>query len=1016
MFAFQLQDPSPGSYAYALSIWSFDKNEMYDSTDWVLAFDISSRPVYWCDLGTLNANSYVQDNPIILHLRRFESISYTFSLANDVTDLSVKIFTVPDSEFRCALNASGVQMDLHGEILPHYNVWHNVPANAYEMNLEMKSAGANVIRVVLQAGQSIETPSVRIIEVESTSDFATPVGTMNYKIDVGFDVTTYDTLVLTATLSGQIQDTQTFAIAPFEPNEISTYLQVNAPPEIGQYSVDFNAFLQNLGISDPASAPLSVEYSTYNIVISPTVRCYQDRLRLSLFKWGHVYVDDSAKLAALDVRNIIISGIDKRDPQTQKPTMVSISFDAANKEGNVHYVVNVKIGTDSYQLGVVIGKDDPSKMEAHNIPVINDRISFTIFYNRWWFGNWVAEVGTKFAKGVVGFILPEIAPELAPVWCATGDLVQEIARCTMLYTAKLWVERENAYMTIDDATRILEYTGIQRGVFSVFLDAAVGVTRNSFYAFVAAVELLHNSGKISDLKWALAYIAALMHILGKAEARLPEIMSEAFVWSMLKLTGYAVVEEIARNEFNPLHGVFNPKTFLKNLGGVIDGVKTVLAAAKILLSPSEEGKEISDVQMGPAPIVEVDPLISISFRGQIDYTNETCFGDTLSMSVNFNQSRAQAILEVDSNLTAVYFALLSDSASRSDMFSSFGFNASQTNLDWRSEESTFVLDAIGAPYEGLIHLQFWMNSSYVQCTQTMSTEASQTADTAWLNGTLLYPFGKNLTYSINVTLPEDFRIMQILSNGTHTVEGNTITWNEPIDWLAIEFVSPHDIAINNVTTSKTALGQGRSVTINATVSNQGNVTETFHMLAYANSTLIQNQTITLSKGDSRQISFSWNTTGFVKGNYIMTFSVTELQDEIDTADNRIGNVAILVTILGDINGDEKVNSLDLSQLNAAYASTPQSSNWSPNADVDDDRIISVKDLWAIGENYGRNMTILGDINEDYIVNVEDLFILGKAYSSIPGSPNWNPNADLNNDLLVNVIDLEELQKKYGKTV
>lgn len=101
----------------------------------------------------------------------------------------------------------------------------------------------------------------------------------------------------------------------------------------------------------------------------------------------------------------------------------------------------------------------------------------------------------------------------------------------------------------------------------------------------------------------------------------------------------------------------------------------------------------------------------MSFEGQADYTNDTCFGDTLSMNVSFNQTQAQAFFEVDSNLTAEYMALFSDSALRSGILSSFGFNATQTSLEWRSEDSAFVLEATGSPYGGLIGLQFWMNQA-----------------------------------------------------------------------------------------------------------------------------------------------------------------------------------------------------------------------------------------------------------------------------------------------------------------
>jgi len=739
------------------------------------------------NLGTLYADSYLQDNPMILLVSRFELVNYTFRLADSVNDLSVKVFSVPNSEFKCTLNASNAQMDLHGEILPHFNVWHNVPANTYEMSLEMESVGANLVRVVIQAGPSIETPSVMIIGVEPTSIFATPGGTMTYKIDVGFNVTTYDDLLLTATLGGEVFN-HTYAVEPFKSNTVTAYMQVDAPSEIGQYTVDFNASLLNLGIFDPsASASLSVVYESYNIMVSPTVRYYQESLRWSIFTGQERgYVDSQYKLKSLSVTDIKISGVDERDPQTGKPTVVSISFDAANKEKDVHHVVYIRVGSGVYQLGAVIGGDKSRRMEAHNIPVVNDKVSFTILYRKWTFGNWIAEFGTKTVKTVVGLTLAAAVPG-GSAMLMVPDVVTQMAKYTMLYTAQIWMEQESAYMTIDDATRIIENSGIQQSVFAPFLGAAFGITHNPFHAFLAAVDFLHDSGKMSGWNYARAHIAAFGHILGKASSRLLGVMAQALVWTVFKLELTNAVLQIVKNEMGK---VLDPGRVFQAIGGIIDGAKAIWNAMMILVSPSEEGKEVSEAQIGPDPAVKVDPVISMSFKGQIDYSNETCFGDMLSMDVSFNQTGARAILEVDRNLTAVYLAMLSDSVCRSGILSSFGFNATQTSLEWRSEDSVFIVEAMGSPYDGLIGFQFWMNSSYVQGTQTMSTEASQIGDTAWLNGSLFYPFGRDLNNCISVFLPPGSQILNILPSANCTVEGSTLTWNYTVDTIAIEFIPP----------------------------------------------------------------------------------------------------------------------------------------------------------------------------------------------------------------------------------
>jgi hypothetical protein len=949
-FTFQLQEPRPGKYACTISIWSYDKGKMYDSSDWIPAFDIHSWPVYFRDLGTLYANSYLQDNPVILLLKRFESINYTFRLANNVTDLSVKVFTFPNSQFRCTLNASDVEMSIEGgEIFPDYNITHNVPANTYEMNLELISAVTNVIRVVIRAGPSFEVPSVQIMEVAPTGDFATPGGTMNYKVDVGFNVTTYDTLVLNASLGGQIQDTRTYGIEPFKSSEITVYLKVNASSEVGQYTVDFNASILTRGIFNNVSTILSVVYATYNITVSPTVKYYQEKLGWS-FRGEKEYVDDPTKLSALDVTNIMISSVDKRDPQTQKPTMASISFYAADKKTDVHYVVYVKIGSSVYQLGAVIGGDKPRRIEAHHIPVVNDKASFTILYRKWTLGNWFVQVGIQAVSAVIESTLSLAA--INPGRIFADELVTSLVTYTMLYTLQTWMDRESAYMTIDDATRIIENSGVQQSVFVPYLVAAVGVNCNPFYGFLAAVDYLHDSGKMSGWNWARAYIAAIGHILGKASSKLLDVMSDAFIWSVAKLGITDVIVEVVKSK---MHEVLNPTCVLGKVNGLVDGARAIWNALMILLSPSEEGKEVSDAQIGTEPAVEVDPVVSISFEGQVDYTNETCFGDILNMNFSLNQTEAQMILEVDPNLTATYLAMFSNPVCRLGILSCLGFNATQTNAEWRSEDSTFVLGATGSPYEGLNYLRFWMNSSYIQGTQTMSTEASLMEDTAWLNGTLSYPFGRELNYSISVVLPQSSQIITVQPSENCTIEGSTLTWNCTVDTIAIQFETRHNVAVIACNASKNIIGQGFTALLNMTIRNQGDFPEVLNASFYANEMEIKAfLNIALNSGESVTLAFVWSTSALAYGNYTIKAVADILPDETHTSDNTCIFGTVRVGIPGDVDPtDGYVGIDDIFATASHFSQDPSSPHWNPNLDINGDDYVGIDDIFTAAQHFGQ---------------------------------------------------------------
>jgi len=60
--------------------------------------------------------------------------------------------------------------------------------------------------------------------------------------------------------------------------------------------------------------------------------------------------------------------------------------------------------------------------------------------------------------------------------------------------------------------------------------------------------------------------------------------------------------------------------------------------------------------------------------------------------------------------------------------------------------------------------------------------------------------------------------------------------------------------------------------------------------------------------------------------------------------------------------------------------------------------------------------ILGDVNGDGKVDLSDLVAVGLAYGSQPGDPNWNPDADLNNDGTVGLQDLVTVALHYGESI
>jgi len=173
----------------------------------------------------------------------------------------------------------------------------------------------------------------------------------------------------------------------------------------------------------------------------------------------------------------------------------------------------------------------------------------------------------------------------------------------------------------------------------------------------------------------------------------------------------------------------------------------------------------------------------------------------------------------------------------------------------------------------------------------------------------------------------------------------------------------HDIAVTDVAPSKTVVGQGYSLNINVTAANQSDCTETFNVTVYANTTEIETREIILSSGTSTIITFTWNTTGFAKGNYTIKAYAWPVQGETDTEDNtKYFDGIVKVTIPSDINGDKTVNILDCILLANHFGHTngnghtPGTKEWRDcmNCDINNDGTINILDCIILAGHFGQS--------------------------------------------------------------
>jgi hypothetical protein len=126
--------------------------------------------------------------------------------------------------------------------------------------------------------------------------------------------------------------------------------------------------------------------------------------------------------------------------------------------------------------------------------------------------------------------------------------------------------------------------------------------------------------------------------------------------------------------------------------------------------------------------------------------------------------------------------------------------------------------------------------------------------------------------------------------------------------------------------------------------------------------IIDTETIVdLAAGDSAALMFEWNTTGVAYGNYTMTAVADPVANETNTADNNCScNITIHVGVPGDISGptqggyDGRVDMRDVSYLIIRFNSKPNSANWNPNADINNDATVNMRDVQIAILNFNKH--------------------------------------------------------------
>ncbi|MEM3361633.1 MAG: cohesin domain-containing protein, partial [Candidatus Bathyarchaeia archaeon] len=164
-----------------------------------------------------------------------------------------------------------------------------------------------------------------------------------------------------------------------------------------------------------------------------------------------------------------------------------------------------------------------------------------------------------------------------------------------------------------------------------------------------------------------------------------------------------------------------------------------------------------------------------------------------------------------------------------------------------------------------------------------------------------------------------------------------------------------DVAVIHVESDLSMAYKGWQVNISVVVKNKGNITETFDLIIYANSSQILEGIVTnLEPNEERTISMLWDTSTVEPCNFYKISAQAEpVPYEINTADNFLENGHIKIRFMGDVTGDGKVDMRDVNAAVQAFRAYPGRPLWNPELDLDRNNIIDMKDILIIILNFNK---------------------------------------------------------------
>jgi parallel beta-helix repeat protein len=166
----------------------------------------------------------------------------------------------------------------------------------------------------------------------------------------------------------------------------------------------------------------------------------------------------------------------------------------------------------------------------------------------------------------------------------------------------------------------------------------------------------------------------------------------------------------------------------------------------------------------------------------------------------------------------------------------------------------------------------------------------------------------------------------------------------------------HDLAVESVTLPSNDLYVGWIFNTTVTVKNNGGYVESFNVTLYCNGNVVQRRLVgNLTASQNLSVGITWNTSSLAPCQaYYVKAEVSPVLGESHTSDNVYDSGFVKIKMVGDVNGDGRVNTLDIAAVATAFGSRVGESSYRLNYDMNLDYVANIVDISMAARSYGKS--------------------------------------------------------------